>query len=354
MPGEVDSPSAGLSPAASAVAASLVAAPPGRQTRTEEERVAPATQPASPLPPPNLRGWGRTPADVEGRPHHLPVPATKPSDHAVSGDTPGASPSSDAAPAVSSPVASTEETLACDLTESPQSSSVAVEDQRRTAPFQAVWEVDAILWPESIYRLCSQEQSLLEAIGQRLMATVDAGLRVLAVTSADRGEGRTTVAACLAHSGSLLGLRVALVDGDLERPTLSEHLNLEVSSGWLDAIADGIPVEEVAVHSIEDQVTLVPLKPAGGGPRLHPLDDRIRKLIEQLAAGFDLVIIDAGQINAVGGQLVGSGAETPIDAAVLVVDHRQMETKRIEAAAQRIRRMGIESIGLVENFRDDH
>jgi Mrp family chromosome partitioning ATPase len=328
LPERVDQTAVGLSPAASAVAASLVAAPPARPTRSDQERLEPVSQPASPLPPPNLRGWGRPPAQVDGRPHHLPVPSPELSEPEAPQKSAGSAPSA-------------------------QDPSLAVETQRRSLPFQAVWEVDAILWPDSIYRLCSQEQRLLEAIGERLAATVDAGLRVLAVTSGDRGEGRTTVAACLAHSGSLLGMRVALVDGDLERPTLSEHLNLEVSSGWLDAIASGIPVEEVAVHSIEDQVTLVPLKPASGSPRLHPQDERIQQLIQRLADGFDLVIIDAGQINAVGGQLVGSGADTPIDAAVLVVDHRRMETKRIESAAQRIRRMGIESIGLVENFRDD-
>src|SRR5690349_4000690 len=51
-------------------------------------------------------------------------------------------------------------------------------------------------------------------------------VRVVAVTSSARGEGRTTIAANLALTASREGREVALVECDVRRPSLARLLGL--------------------------------------------------------------------------------------------------------------------------------
>ena len=228
-----------------------------------------------------------------------------------------------------------------------------VEEKLRRARvriFNPVWEVDSLQWPPVCTELLERMNGSMKQIADQLMAACQEGLQILAVTSPQRGEGSTTVACCLALLAGNHGLNVAIVDGDIEKPSLSYQTNLEVDQDWRSAIMHQLPLEEIAVHSIDDQITLVPLLNPIGQHEISADDDRIGQMMQELSESFDLVIIDAGQMDSPR-SLVGSlGEQGLISAAVAVVDHRNSTPERIEACLRRIRQSGIASIGLVENF----
>ena len=64
------------------------------------------------------------------------------------------------------------------------------------------------------------------------MSDVDQPPKVIHVTSARPGEGKTTIAASLAISAALGGHKVVLVDADLRRPSVSRLFKLEKRRGW--------------------------------------------------------------------------------------------------------------------------
>ncbi len=135
-----------------------------------------------------------------------------------------------------------------------------VNPQVELKPFQAVWEVDVLDVPTTVADLFF-EGRLFQQIAERISDAIDSGLNSVIVTSAQPGEGRSSVAIGLAMAAAAAGKRVALVDANLELPKLADELRLELQYGWVDTIRAGLPIKEVAVHAVEDGVTLIPLMP---------------------------------------------------------------------------------------------
>lgn len=216
--------------------------------------------------------------------------------------------------------------------------------------FNPVWEVDSFQWPDICLELLAQRADSLEVVARNLSDAVQEGLQVLAVTSPQGGEGRTTVACCLAKLAGSRGLNVAIVDGDIENPTLSYQTNLDVEQDWKTAILNQLPLEEIAVHSIDDQVTLVPLIGPIDQSEMSADDNRIEFMLHELSESFDLVIVDMGHMSSPRSLVNSLGARGVISAVVAVVDHRTGDARQVENCLRRIRQTGVASIGVVENF----
>jgi len=217
-------------------------------------------------------------------------------------------------------------------------------------PFPSAWEVDALTWPEIQNKLLSEQERAFSKVAAHFSDACRQGLQVLMVTSPTPGEGRSTVASCIARSVAQRGIQVALLDGDLESPSLADSLNLDIDQGWNDAIVEGLPLEEIAIHSLEDRLTLIPLTAHASSPKPARFERHIASLLQRLRESFDLIVIDATFINSLDSRLIGTGAEEILDAIILVADGRNEDTQRMETAIRRIRNLGISSVGIVENF----
>lgn len=128
--------------------------------------------------------------------------------------------------------------------------------------------------------------------------------RVLGVIGDRTGAGTTTVAANLAeHLASQPGVRVLLVDANLQRPTISKMLGAGRAPGLSDGIhAGGFE----SIETIETPVPNLRLLAAGtAGRELEGTVDpeALLKQIEAVAAGFDFVVLDlppVADVDAVG------------------------------------------------------
>ncbi|GIW98494.1 MAG: exopolysaccharide biosynthesis protein [Pirellulaceae bacterium] len=230
---------------------------------------------------------------------------------------------------------------------------LAIEDglrQLKSRIFNPAWEVDQFQWPEACDRLLRRHYKTMELVGRNLQRASQQGLHVLAVTAPRSRQGATTVSACLAMLAGVHGLHVALVDADLERPSLVEHLNLELDMDWRDALQRELPLEEVAVRSIDDQVTLIPLLRAVETTELEGLHSRLTHMVRQLSEGFDLVVVDVGNLEASRSVVPVWGKQALIDAVATVVDCRHKTEVKLEHCFRRLRNYGIQSLGMVENF----
>ncbi|TWT93327.1 tyrosine-protein kinase family protein [Stieleria varia] len=236
--------------------------------------------------------------------------------------------------------------IATPATEEPETyTSTSSPQQWAKTPWPgAQWEVDVFEVPSSVASLFFDE-SFFKSIANRMRETVADGLRSLAVTSVRSGEGRSTVAIGTAIAAAATGLRVALVDCDLSKPSLVDDLRLELDYGWVEAIRCGIPLSQVAVSSLEDGVTLIPLLPPAPG---HPVAAaaEVAALMQTLQGQFDLLVIDAPASDAAVLQVICQG----VDSAVITQDLRSTRSGDIQQLATRLRHFGVRGIGVVENF----
>ena len=131
-------------------------------------------------------------------------------------------------------------------------------------------------------------------------ADLDSPVKTLAVTSALPGEGKSTTSMCLARSIALGGQKTIAVDCDLRRRTLHTMLAikpavglLEVLAGTATRLADAIIVDEPSGCHI------LPLTASKFTPRDVFGTQAFAKLVAQLKADYDFVILDCAPVLAV-------------------------------------------------------
>lgn len=216
--------------------------------------------------------------------------------------------------------------------------------------FRPSWEVDRFFWPEVLYHLENSDKEAFELIGKHLVSANQDGLKVMAITSGERGVGRSTVAMHLARAAAAAGLNVALLDADTCYPSLIDQLRLDMDHGWQDSLFENVPLEEVAVRSVEDNLTVFPLTSVIAPQQLHANLSRVAKFIKRIADAHDIVFLDSHRLNLEQRDLAGVAQDCCVDAAVVVVDTELSIKEKVDTAICILQGMGVASIGLVENF----
>lgn len=254
------------------------------------------------------------------------------------------------------------------VTSPPAIATVAAAPAPVAERFIPVWEVDRFEFSNTITALFS-DPALVQSIGHPLDRAVNEGLQTLLITGDRAGVGQTSVATGIAISAAAAGLRVALVDATATMgsrgSTLADTLNLDVQQGWPEVLRAGRSLAEAAVHSIEDQLTVLPQ--ASPYRTSAPTEDEFRQLILPLRAAFDLVVIDgpccrepafksftgtAQPISNLPPATSAHRAPVPrlVDAVILVQDIRNADQLLAQQLMQSLRFHGITGLGLVENF----
>lgn len=207
--------------------------------------------------------------------------------------------------------------------------------------FVAAWQVNEFVVPATIDQLFLAG-SIAEQLASRLSAAREQGLRTIAITSTKPGEGRSTVAIGIALSVAFSGLRVALVDADRDGVDIASDLHLDLDHSWLDAIRDRLPLEEVAVCSLADAMTLLPLLKRSGKDKAPFEPHELRRCLAQLRKSFDIVIVDCGP-SAI-------ADVTLCDTCLIVRDVQRTKAAEVETLSLALRRSGSHGVGVIENF----
>ncbi len=148
----------------------------------------------------------------------------------------------------------------------------------------------------------SERDNLLVEQFRRLAGTLhdtqaNSGIRTIMVCSAAAGDGKTLTALNLALVLSESYLRrVLLIDADLRRPSLGDIADVTGCTGLSDALK--APAEQkLALVQLTPRLTLLP----AGRPDSDPLggltSPRMQRILEDAAAAFDWVILDAPPVG---------------------------------------------------------
>jgi succinoglycan biosynthesis transport protein ExoP len=149
-----------------------------------------------------------------------------------------------------------------------------------------------------------------------LLASPGAPPKLILVTSALPGEGKTMTSINSAIVLAQKNRRVLLVDADLRRPNVHTTLGLSNNAGLSSALAGNNLEESYVSHPMLPTLSILP---AGHRPPLPSelLDsDRMRELMARWRSEFDHVIIDTPPVLGLSDAVVLS---TLADAVVMVV-----------------------------------
>ncbi len=118
--------------------------------------------------------------------------------------------------------------------------------------------------------------------------------RLLTVTSAMAGEGKTTTALSLAIQFAQAGKRTLLIEADLRKPSLHRDLNLDNQVGLTNYLAGGgVQPVDIAKPTHIANLFAVPSGPLPPNPAELLSSARMVELLSLAAGKFDQVILDS-------------------------------------------------------------
>ncbi len=171
-------------------------------------------------------------------------------------------------------------------------------------------------------------------------------LRVIALTSAQSGEGKTATAANLAVVMAQLGRQVLLIDADLRKPRLHRVFNLSNREGLVHCLTGGEPLEQLIQPVGVPGLFLLPSGTIPPNPSELLASDRMRELLEVAKRRFDLVIVDTPPLLAVTDASVLGAI---VDGVVFCLYAGRVQRAEAVASTDRLRASGARVLGTVLN-----
>ena len=191
-----------------------------------------------------------------------------------------------------------------------------------------------------------------KAILASILFSAPAGkARVLVVTSANAGDGKTTISLNLAKALAGVGRRVLLIDGDLRCPRLQNLLGLPMNSGVAELLGSSTSLGsreicESLQHSTVPRLTFLSAGNAGMETPNLLYSPRLKELFEFSRNNFDIVLIDTPPMLQIpDARVIGQAA----DAVLIVVRAGKTTREAALAVRQRLAEDGTTITGSVLN-----
>lgn len=175
---------------------------------------------------------------------------------------------------------------------------------------------------------------------------VDNPPKVIAVVSAQPGEGKTTLSTNLAIALGLADRSVCLVEADLRRPNAAERMGIDPGAGLTSVLVGELDLESALVPWRRGLVTLLPAGRIPPNPSELLGSDAFAEVLNRLRDRFDVVIVDAAPLLPIAdGALVSSAA----DGALLVARYGRTTRAALSDARAALDRVEARALGVVLN-----
>jgi len=178
----------------------------------------------------------------------------------------------------------------------------------------------------------------------------DEKCKIVGITSAQPGEGKSTTAINLAYSFAELGHKVLLVDADLRRPSIADKLNLSLGTGLGELLTDSNDISAAIQHYQNDSGTFG-FDTIGGSGFFENASEllssrRFTSFIETLRENYEYVFFDLPPIDAVIDAVI-VGKHT--DGMILVVRENKIPKKQFGKCISQLEFASVKILGVVVN-----
>jgi polysaccharide biosynthesis transport protein len=170
--------------------------------------------------------------------------------------------------------------------------------------------------------------------------------KVIMVSSAGAGEGKTTLASQLALSLARAGYRTLLIDGDVRRPAIHRMFGRSQSPGLTDVLRKTHPLQHIIRKSPLPNLLVMPAGQCNPHEAVSLLQLRLGSLLRKCKPYFDVILIDTPPLmNLPDAMVIGRHA----DGTVLSLMNEVSTLPAAQAACARLRTLNIPLLGAVLN-----
>jgi len=170
--------------------------------------------------------------------------------------------------------------------------------------------------------------------GSLLYSTVHGLPKVILITSAQPGEGKSTTSQAIAHGLARMGRRAVLVDADLRRPSVQKRLGLKNKVGLSTLLTSDDKPDTVLVASDVPNLSYVTSGPLPPSPTELLSSPRFAAVLEDLLKDHDNVILDGPPVLGLADAPVLAAL---VDGVVLVIEAERMRRGVLKTAVRRLR-----------------
>jgi len=178
----------------------------------------------------------------------------------------------------------------------------------------------------------------------------EAGCRIIGVSSALHGEGKSLTSVNLAHSMSQLGKRVLLIDCDMRKPSVHEKLPVKKAPGLSDFLSGQIGADQlIQVCALKEDERAFHVISAGHTPP-NPMEllssARMGKMVELLSKSYDYIFFDLPPVGEVSDAMA---AGKLAHGMLIVVRQDYGDRVALASAVRQFEFVGTRILGLVFN-----
>ncbi|WP_239094357.1 CpsD/CapB family tyrosine-protein kinase [Bacillus sp. B15-48] len=171
-------------------------------------------------------------------------------------------------------------------------------------------------------------------------------IQTIFVTSASRGEGKTTTVANLGIVFAQQGKRVLLIDADFRRPELHNFFSKNNFSGLIDILLNNYSLEKLVLSTAIENLDLIT-----SGPK-PPIESDLLgskemiSFLEKIKEKYDIVLIDSPPIVEIADSQVLANI---CDGSIIVIKSGKTKKNKVEIAKNNLMNGKAKFLGAVLN-----
>ena len=175
-------------------------------------------------------------------------------------------------------------------------------------------------------------------------------LKVIAVTSVDPSEGKSTTSTNIAWAFARAGYKTLLIDADIRNSVMSGVFkSRERITGLTDYLAGTQDLSNGLCETNVDNLFVIESGVASPNPTALLQSDNFEIMIETLRKYFDYIIVDTAPIGVV---IDAAIVVQKCDASILVVEAGVAKRREVQKAKNQLEQTGKPFLGVVLNKFD--
>ena len=188
------------------------------------------------------------------------------------------------------------------------------------------------------------------AISTSVMLTANGqNPKLLLVTSAQPGEGKTMTTVNLAMSLADLGASVLIVDCDFRNPQTHNAFGIDNQAGLSNYLSGELALNEVIQSAGVPKLSVIPSGPHPPNPARLLLSRKMKEMLSELQGRFDYVLVDSPPVAVVNDPVILASL---VEGVILVLHGGKSTRESLRHTREELANVGANICGVVLNNVD--